>query len=107
MLLKDAPRPWMLKGYWSLLGNYFFFIQLPWYSYYKSIFFRYDGIAASLPDSFSRLLERIRRLQLELGHLPQKWRVLWDKLELPTTDELAVCLQIFSFIPERLIIIYI
>nr|XP_049697565.1 myotubularin-related protein 13 isoform X3 [Helicoverpa armigera] len=48
----------------------------------------YDSIARSMPDSFSGLLERIRQLELELGHLPQKWRVRWDQLELPNTLEL-------------------
>ncbi|CAH2055654.1 unnamed protein product, partial [Iphiclides podalirius] len=48
----------------------------------------YDSIARSMPDAFSGLLERIRQLELELGHLPQKWRVRWDQLELPNTLEL-------------------
>ncbi|XP_022823540.1 myotubularin-related protein 5 isoform X1 [Spodoptera litura] len=48
----------------------------------------YDSIARSMPDSFTGLLERIRQLELELGHLPQKWRVRWDQLELPNTLEL-------------------
>ncbi|KAL4713442.1 hypothetical protein ACJJTC_010427, partial [Scirpophaga incertulas] len=48
----------------------------------------YDSISRSLPDAFSALLERIRRLELELGHLPQKWRVRLDQLELPNTLEL-------------------
>lgn len=52
--------------------------------------FRYDSIARSMPDAFSGLLERIRQLELELGHLPQKWRVRWDQLELPNTLELQV-----------------
>lgn len=43
-----------------------------------------------VPDQFSHLLEEIHRLETELGHLPQKWKVLWDKLELPNTDSLAV-----------------
>ncbi|KOB77719.1 Myotubularin-related protein 13 [Operophtera brumata] len=48
----------------------------------------YDNISRSMPDAFSGLLERIRQLELELGHLPQKWRVRWDQLELPNTLEL-------------------
>ncbi|XP_053616581.1 myotubularin-related protein 13 [Plodia interpunctella] len=48
----------------------------------------YDSISRSMPDAFSGLLERIRQLELELGHLPQKWRVRWDQLELPNTLEL-------------------
>lgn len=50
----------------------------------------YDSIARCMPDSFSGLLERIRQLELELGHLPQKWRVRWEQLELPNTLELQV-----------------
>ncbi|XP_037303486.1 myotubularin-related protein 5 [Manduca sexta] len=48
----------------------------------------YDSISRSMPDAFTGLLERIRQLELELGHLPQKWRVRWDQLELPNTVEL-------------------
>lgn len=44
----------------------------------------------SVPNAFSYLLEEVHRLEAELGHLPQKWKVLWDKLELPTTDSLTV-----------------
>lgn len=51
----------------------------------------YDSIARCMPDSFTALLERIRQLELELGHLPQKWRVRWDQLELPNTLELQRC----------------
>ncbi|XP_063236434.1 myotubularin-related protein 13 [Bacillus rossius redtenbacheri] len=49
----------------------------------------YDDPARCVPDAFSRLLDDIRHLETELGHLPQKWRVLWDKLELPSTDSLT------------------
>ncbi|KAK7870000.1 hypothetical protein R5R35_011968 [Gryllus longicercus] len=49
----------------------------------------YDDIDRCVPDAFSHLLEEIRRLETELGHLPQKWKVLWDKLELPSTDSLT------------------
>ncbi|CAG5054015.1 unnamed protein product [Parnassius apollo] len=48
----------------------------------------YDHIASWLPDAFSALLERLRQRELELGHLPQKWRVRWDQLDLPNTLEL-------------------
>lgn len=48
-----------------------------------------------VPDQFSHLLEEIHKLETELGHLPQKWKVLWDKLELPNTDSLAVSHRIF------------
>ena len=52
--------------------------------------FSYDDAERIVPDAFSHLLEEIHRLETELGHLPQKWKVLWDKLELPTTDSLTV-----------------
>lgn len=51
---------------------------------YKQLF-----ISRSVPDAFSHLLDEIHRLETELGHLPQKWKVLWDKLELPGTDSLT------------------
>jgi hypothetical protein len=51
---------------------------------------RYDDVDCIVPDGFSHLLEEIHRLETELGHLPQKWKVLWDKLELPTADSLTV-----------------
>lgn len=49
-----------------------------------------------VPDHFSYLLEEIHKLETELGHLPQKWKVLWDKLELPNTDSLAVSMDAAS-----------
>lgn len=49
----------------------------------------YDGVERHVPDAFSHLLEEIHRLETELGHLPQKWKVLWDKLEFPSTDSLT------------------
>ncbi|KAI4495975.1 hypothetical protein M0802_008190 [Mischocyttarus mexicanus] len=49
----------------------------------------YDGVSVMVPDQFAHLLEEIHKLETELGHLPQKWKVLWDKLELPNTDSLA------------------
>lgn len=62
-----------------------------------------------VPDQFSHLLEEIHKLETELGHLPQKWKVLWDKLELPNTDSLAVStkhcnyLMVISFYLVRII----
>ncbi|XP_049836392.1 myotubularin-related protein 13 isoform X2 [Schistocerca gregaria] len=55
----------------------------------KVVTMGYEDVEVSVPDAFSHLLEEIHRLETELGHLPQKWRVLWDKLELPTTDSLT------------------
>ncbi|XP_041970120.1 myotubularin-related protein 13 isoform X2 [Aricia agestis] len=48
----------------------------------------YDSISRCMPDAFTGLLERLRQLELELGHLPQKWKVRWEQLELPNTLEL-------------------
>lgn len=56
----------------------------------KIVTLGYDGINRCVPDAFSHLLEEIHKLETELGHLPQKWKILWDKLELPTTDSLTV-----------------
>ncbi|KAK9497874.1 hypothetical protein O3M35_003784 [Rhynocoris fuscipes] len=49
----------------------------------------YDNVRHCVPDAFTHLLEEIHCLETELGHLPQKWKILWDKLELPTTDSLT------------------
>lgn len=44
-----------------------------------------------MPDAFKHLLDEIHKLETELGLLPQKWKVLWDKLEIPiTADSLKV-----------------
>lgn len=44
-----------------------------------------------MPDAFKYLLDEIHKLEIELGLLPQKWKVLWDKLEIPVTaDSLKV-----------------
>lgn len=48
----------------------------------------YDNVGLCEPDVFSSLLEEIHNLESELGHLPQKWQVLWDKLEPPNTDSI-------------------
>ncbi|XP_026318048.1 myotubularin-related protein 13 isoform X2 [Hyposmocoma kahamanoa] len=61
----------------------------------------YDSIARCMPDSFSGLLERIRQLELELGHLPQKWRVRWEQLELPNTLELQRVSSMSSGVVRR------
>uniref|UniRef100_A0A6A7FYR4 Myotubularin-related protein 13-like n=6 Tax=Hirondellea gigas TaxID=1518452 RepID=A0A6A7FYR4_9CRUS len=46
----------------------------------------YDCLMASQPDVFTAQLEELRQLEQELGHLPHKWSVHWDKLELPQHD---------------------
>ncbi|XP_073954790.1 LOW QUALITY PROTEIN: SET domain binding factor [Choristoneura fumiferana] len=61
----------------------------------------FDSIPSVLPSSFSALLERGRALELELGHLPQKWRVRWDQLDLPNTLELQRNGSLSSLVVRR------
>lgn len=56
-------------------------------------FNRYDCVWGVQLDAFSAQLEELRHLELELGHLPQKWSVHWDKLELPPPEQLTVRLN--------------
>lgn len=49
----------------------------------------YDSLVKCDPDVFSRLLEELRQAEAERGLLPQKWRQIWDKLELPQSDSLT------------------
>lgn len=58
--------------------------------FFDYLCFSYDNVRHCIPDAFTHLLEEIHNLETELGHLPQKWKILWDKLELPTTDSLTV-----------------
>lgn len=55
----------------------------------KVVTLGYDCVDQCVPDAFSHLFEETHRLETELGHLPQKWKVLWDKLEVNTTDSLS------------------
>lgn len=55
----------------------------------RVVTYGYNNVEQSIPDAFSYVLEDIHRLESELGLLPQKWKMLWDKLELPTTDSLT------------------
>lgn len=54
-----------------------------------------------MPDAFKYLLDDIHKLETELGLLPQKWKVLWDKLEIPVTAESLkvqiICCKSFLF----------
>ncbi|XP_076471850.1 myotubularin-related protein 13-like isoform X2 [Babylonia areolata] len=43
----------------------------------------YDNITLQQPDFFRHQFREIQHLESELGHLPQKWKVQWDKLEVP------------------------
>lgn len=59
--------------------------------YIIALFIRYNIIEQYTPDAFKYLLDEIHKLETELGLLPQKWKVLWDKLEVPATaDSLKV-----------------
>lgn len=49
----------------------------------------YDSIDKCDPDAFTRLLEELKLAESERGLLPQKWRQVWDKLELPHSDSLT------------------
>ncbi|CAD7092899.1 unnamed protein product [Hermetia illucens] len=49
----------------------------------------YDSIEKCDPNAFTRLLDELKQAEAERGLLPQKWRQVWDKLELPHSDSLA------------------
>lgn len=60
---------------------------------------RYNIVERYIPDAFKYLLDEIHKLETELGLLPQKWKVLWDKLEIPVaTDSLKVQCHYWSFV---------
>lgn len=54
----------------------------------KVITMGYDNLYRSDPDSFSLLFEELKQSETERGILPQKWKHVWDKLELPHSDSL-------------------
>ncbi|KAL8615600.1 hypothetical protein ACOMHN_026590 [Nucella lapillus] len=47
----------------------------------------YDSITLQQPDFFRHQFREIQHLESELGHLPQKWKVQWDRLECPAGRE--------------------
>lgn len=49
----------------------------------------YDSLVKCDPDAFTRLLDELRQAEVERGLLPQNWRQIWDKLELPQSDSLT------------------
>lgn len=55
----------------------------------KVISIGYDSLDKCDPDVFTRLLEELKHAESERGLLPQKWRQVWDKLELPHSDSLT------------------
>lgn len=56
----------------------------------------YDDVADAQPDVFTQLLEGLHDQEAALGHLPQKWHVLWSKLDLPVVDTTLVRQASFS-----------
>ena len=46
----------------------------------------YDAVQLHQPDMFTHQLDEIRRVETELGHLPQKWKLLWDRMEPPNNE---------------------
>ncbi|ESO95293.1 hypothetical protein LOTGIDRAFT_232003 [Lottia gigantea] len=46
----------------------------------------YDNILLQEPNYFRFQFQEIHKLETDLGHLPQKWKVIWDKLESPQRD---------------------
>jgi myotubularin-related protein 5/13 len=49
----------------------------------------YDCIQKHDPDAFTRLFEDLKQAEAERNILPQKWKQVWDKLELPHSDSLT------------------
>lgn len=49
----------------------------------------YDDVPDAQPDVFTQLLEALHDQEAVLGHLPQKWNVLWNKLDVPVVDTLV------------------
>ncbi|XP_002739269.2 myotubularin-related protein 5-like [Saccoglossus kowalevskii] len=43
----------------------------------------YDNIPEAQLDMFQWLLEEMSHLESDLGHLPNRWKFVWDKLESP------------------------
>lgn len=49
----------------------------------------YDSLDKCIPDIYTRLLDEFKHVESERGLLPQKWRQVWEKLELPHSDSLT------------------
>ncbi|XP_049531218.1 myotubularin-related protein 13 [Anopheles darlingi] len=49
----------------------------------------YDSLNRFEADAFTKLLEELKAAEAERGLLPQKWKQVWDKLELPHSDSLT------------------
>lgn len=55
----------------------------------KVVMVGYDSLDKCDPDAFSVLMENLKQVESERNLLPQKWRQVWDKLELPHSDSLT------------------
>lgn len=49
----------------------------------------YDSLMKCDPDAFTRLFDELRQAESERGLLPQKWRQVWERLELPQSDSIT------------------
>lgn len=49
----------------------------------------YDNLYRCDVDAFTQLLEELKFNETESGILPQKWKQVWDRLELPHSDSLT------------------
>lgn len=55
----------------------------------KVVMSGYDNLDKCNSDAFTILLENLKQAESERNLLPQKWRQVWDKLELPHSDSLT------------------
>lgn len=55
----------------------------------KVVMAGYDNLERYNADAFSMMLESLKQAEAERNLLPQKWRQVWDKLELPHSDSLT------------------
>ena len=40
-----------------------------------------------IPDAFKHMLSEIYKMEAHMGRLPQKWKQVWDKLEVQSTTD--------------------
>jgi myotubularin-related protein 5/13 len=57
----------------------------------------YDCVDACSLSGCMQVLEGLRSAQMKLGRLPQMWKHVWDKLEMPNTGTLPVS-WLFSYL---------
>ena len=55
-------------------------------SHRRTVTTGYDSVLLREPDLFTFMLDEIHRTETELGHLPQKWKLLWDRMEPAAQD---------------------